>query len=88
MEDRAAEGSDSHRGQMNRWCSGLNIRRGSESTGSSVNMKELRDVQWGEVMEGLKGEEVDAVFDREPVKLLKDRSDVLYGGSSANKSGS
>ena len=32
--------------------------------------------------------EADAVFDMEPVKLLKGRSDVLSGGSLGNNSGS
>ena len=43
-------------------------------------------------MEGLEGEEqnleVDAGFDREPVKLLKDRGDVINGGGSGDDAGS
>ena len=39
-------------------------------------------------MEGLEGEEqnleMDAGFDQEPVKLLKDRSDVINGGGSGD----
>ena len=39
-------------------------------------------------MEGFEGEEqnleVDAGFDREPVKLLKDRGDVINGGGSGD----
>ena len=39
-------------------------------------------------MHGLKGEEQNlknnAVFDQEPMKLLKDRSDVINGGGSGN----
>ena len=42
-------------------------------------------------MEGLKGEEqnfeVDACFDREPAKLLKDRSDVINGSCSGDDAG-
>ena len=42
-------------------------------------------------MEGLEGEEqnleMDAGFDREPVKLLKDRSEVINGGGSGDDAG-
>ena len=43
-------------------------------------------------MKGLKGEkqnlEIDMVFNREPVKLLKNRSNMIYGRSSGNDTGS
>jgi hypothetical protein len=51
-------------------------------------VQEFTNVWRGEVVEGLEGEEqnleMDAGFDREPVKLLKDRSDVINGGGSGD----
>ena len=54
-------------------------------------MQEFTNVWRGEVVEGLECEEqnleMDAGFDREPVKLLKDRSDVINGRGSGDASG-
>ena len=51
-------------------------------------MQEFTNVWRGEVVEGLEGQkqnlEMDAGFDQEPVKLLKDRSDVINGGGSGD----
>ena len=56
-----------------------------ESAGGSVDVQEFRKVERDC---GLKGEEQNlknnAVFDQEPMKLLKDRSDVINGGGSGN----
>ncbi len=57
-----------------------------------VGMKEGREVRRCKVMESLEGEKenliIDALFDREPVKLLKDGGDVFCGRGSGNDAGS
>ncbi|CAL8372584.1 unnamed protein product [Arctogadus glacialis] len=71
------------------WYSELNGRGGPESADGCVGVQEFTNVWRGEVVEGLEGEEqnleMDAGFDREPVKLLKDRSDVINGGGSGDR---
>ena len=78
---RSAECPAPHGDQAGGWYSELNGRGGPESAGGCVGVQEFTDVWRGEVVEGLEGEEqnleMDAGFDREPVKLLKDRSDVM-----------
>ena len=55
-----------------------------ESARGCIDVEEFRKVQGGEVMEDFKGEEqnlvVYPVLDREPMELLKDRSDVVNEG--------
>lgn len=57
--------------------------RTPKSTGGCVDVEEFKEVQWSEVMDGLQDETLNLVFnvmlDREPEKLLKDRSDVING---------
>ena len=52
----------------------------------------LEEVWRSEVMEGLESEEenlkVNVVFDREPVQLFEDRSDVFGGWGSGDNTGS
>ena len=47
---RTAEGSGPHGSEAGRWCAELSSRGGSESTGRSVNMKELGEILQGQVM--------------------------------------
>ena len=85
---RAAAGSRSHGGQIGRWYSEVNGRRRSEGAGRVCRHA---GVQKG-MVNGLKCEEQsfknNAVFDREPIKLLKDRRDVINGGGSGNDASS
>ena len=66
----------------------MNGRGGPESAGGCVGVQVFTNVWRGEVVEGLEGEEqnleVDAGFDREPVKLLKNRGDVINGRGSGD----
>ena len=77
MGGRSAECPGPHGDQVCGWYSELN-GRGPESAVGCVGVQEFTNVWRGEVVEGLEGEEqnleMDAGFDREPVKLLKDRS--------------
>ena len=79
---RAAERSGSHGRRAGRWCGELASGRGYESTERSVNVKEFREMQQAKVMEGLKGEkqnlEINAIFNRKPVKLRENGSDMIY----------
>ena len=65
--------------------------RRPECADGCVDVQEVGDVQRSEVMDGLKGEEQnlknDTGFDGEPVKLLKNRSDVVNGGGSGDDAG-
>ena len=63
--------------------------RGSEGAGGSGTLEEIRQIWGGEVVDGLKCKLENLVLyaklDREPVELLKDRSDVVdRGGASYN----
>ena len=55
-------------------------------------MKEIREVRSCEVMKSPEGEKenlvIYAVFDGQPVQLLKNKSDVIYGGGSGDDPGS
>lgn len=66
--------------------------RGSEGTGGSGNLEEIRQIWGGKIVYGLeckqKDFELDAKLDREPVELLEDRSDVLNGGGLSYDTGS
>lgn len=59
-----------------------------DSAGGFVDVEELRQVERSEVMDGLEGEKkieiINAIFDREPAKLLKDGGDVINGGDSGD----
>lgn len=60
--------------------------------GCCVDMKEFRQVGEGLFMKGLKGEkrnlEIDAILNRQPVKLLENRSDMICrGGSGYDRGG-
>ena len=70
----------------------LEGRRGSESARRRVDLKEVGQIRRGKVVQGLKGEEeslkVDVIFDREPVEMLKNGSDIISRGSSGKDTGS
>ena len=63
-----------------------------ESVGVRVDLKEVGKIRRVKVLQGLKGEEeslkVHVIFDREPVEMLKNRSDMISGGSSGNDTSS
>ena len=88
MWGRSAECPGPHGDQAGGWYSELNGRGGPERTGGCVGVQEFTNVWRGEVVEGLEGEEqnleMNGGFDQEPVKLLKDRSDVINGGGSGD----
>lgn len=78
------------------WWDGIPEARSKETEGcrSQCSQKgrrdseEFREVLWREVMDCLKGEErnleINTTFNREPVKLLKDRRDMTNAGRSGD----
>ena len=66
-------------------------RGGSESKRGSVGVKEFRETWRFKSVKGLEGEEqhfkIDAVFNGEPMELLKNRSGMVNGRSSGNDTG-
>lgn len=78
------------------WWDGIPEARSKETEGcrSQCSQKgrrdseEFREVLWREVMDCLKGEErnleINTTFNREPVKLLKDRRDTTNAGRSGD----
>lgn len=54
--------------------------------------QEVSEVGWGQVMEGLVGEQeelvLDAVLNRKPVKLLEDWSDMFSRAGTSEEAGS
>ena len=91
MGGRSAECPRPHGDQAGGWYGELNGKGGPESAVGCVGVQEFTNVWRGKDVEGLEGEEqnleMDAGFDREPVKLMKDRSDVINGGGSGDDAG-
>ncbi len=62
------------------WREEVGVRR-TEAMGRGVMVEEVSEVRGGLVVEGFESEEqdfeLDAVRDREPVEILKDRGDML-----------
>ncbi len=59
----------------------FNISR-ARGVGCTVSMEDLRQVGWGQVMEGFVGQEkfeMDSLGDGEPVELIEDGGDVVTG---------
>ena len=79
---RAAESPGPHSGQSRRRDSEVKRRGGSEAARWDDNMDKVRQISRTGVMDGLKCVhrhfERDPKFNREPVKLLQNRSNVVF----------
>lgn len=68
----------------------MNRRSRSEETGGGGDMKELRQIRRGKVLDGFeckqKDFEVYAKFHRKPVELLQNRGDMVNEGGSGDNS--
>lgn len=73
---RTAEGSRPYGSQVGRWCSVLDGRRGSESTGRCVERYEGARL-WKAFKSEKYNLEFYMVLKREPMNLLKNRSDMI-----------